>query len=283
MKKKFRLMTEAERKTYVDSALMEAKKRMEKKAKTAKKARKKIAEKIAVSVAEFEALTGIMFSHNMSGKLQDILSLSTSCLVNPACLARMKDKDSICHECFSVDTQGNYHSLAENVIYNYFALNEREYTMEELPYLATDILRIESFGDVGSVTQCINYINLCYKNPTVTITAWSKNVGFWIIAFNRIGKPNNLIFGVSSEYKNTVKDIPAAWKKYVDFVFTVYTLDYLLSNNINPESFINCGGRSCRSCMRCYNKNNFVNGNIMYVNELLKADAKKARKAGYNV
>lgn len=282
MKKKFRLMTAAERKTYVDNALIEAKNRMEKKAKTAKKARKKIAEKIAVSVAEFEALTGIMFSHYMQGKLSGILSISTSCLVNPACIARMNNKDSICAECFSVDTQEHYKQLSENTIFNYFALNEREYSLEELPYLATDILRIESFGDVGSVTQCINYINLCYKNPNTTVTAWSKNIGFWIIAFNRIGKPDNLIFGVSSEYKNVVKDIPAAWKKYIDFVFTVYTLDYLLSNSINPESFINCGGRSCRSCMRCYKKDSFKNG-VMYVNELLKADAKKARKAGYNV
>ena len=282
MAKKFRTMTATERKTFVDEAIKEATNRMDKKTKTAKKARKKVAENIAISVAEFEALTGVMFSHNMSGKLEGILSLSTSCLVNPACLARMKNEKSICHDCFSVDTQGNYHSLAENVIYNYFALNEREYTMEELPYLATDILRIESFGDVGSVTQCINYINLCYKNPNTTITAWSKNVGFWIIAFNRIGKPDNLIFGVSSEFKNVVVDIPAAWEKYIDFVFTAYTLDYLLSNNINPESFINCGGRSCRSCMRCYKKDSFKNG-VMYVNELLKADAKKARKAGYNV
>ena len=41
MKKKFRLMTETERKIYVDAATIEAKKRMEKKAKTAKKQERK--------------------------------------------------------------------------------------------------------------------------------------------------------------------------------------------------------------------------------------------------
>ena len=78
-------------------------------------------------------------------------------------------------------------------------------------------------------------------------------------------------------------EIKPEYRNYVNFVFTVYELDFLLDNGINPEMFINCGGRSCRGCMKCYSLKNFETGNALYISELVKADAKRARKMGINV
>lgn len=61
-----------------------------------------------ITVEEFEALTGVMFSHNMTGKMLDILSLSTNCFSNPCCIARMKAGIGICAECFSAGIETQY-------------------------------------------------------------------------------------------------------------------------------------------------------------------------------
>lgn len=243
----------------------------------------KIAAEMRITVEEFEALTGIMFSHNMSGKMEGILSISTSCTLNPICRKRMQDGDSICSECFSVDTQGNYKALYENMCLNAIKLSETVLDKKVIPFIPADITRIESFGDVQNVNQAINYINMCYMNPHCSFTAWTKNLAIWLTAFRKVGKPKNLIFGVSSSKKNIVEKIVQSAVRYVDFVFTVYELDWLLKNGINPETFINCGGRLCRGCMNCYTPENFSEDKIVYVNELLKADAKRAIKMGYNV
>lgn len=257
--------------------------RMERKTKAADRAKEKIQRGETLTIAEFEAYTGIMFSHNMSGKLDKVLSLSTSCVCNNRCLARMSNPDLICHECFAADTESNYKGVFENTALNAAILSKEILPLYVLPHLDTDILRIESFGDVINVIHAINYINIAYRNPETTVTAWTKNPDIWYKAFLKVGKPKNLIFGISSDRKNTVIEIKPEYRPFVNFVFTVYELDYLLSLNIDPETFINCGGRSCRSCMKCYSLENFKGGNIVFVSELVKADAKRARKMGINV
>ena len=258
--------------------------RMVKKSKAADRAKEKIARGDCLTITEFEAYTGIMFSHSMTGKLDGVLSLSTSCACNNRCIARMKNPDLICSDCFAVDTQSNYKGVFENTSLNAAILSKEVLPLSLWPVLDTDILRIESFGDVINVTHALNYINLTYQNPKTTVTAWTKNPDIWVKAFKKVGKPHNLIFGISSDKKNTVMEIKPEYKPYVNFVFTVYELDFLLDNGINPETFINCGGRSCRGCMKCYNEIFMrTNAGPVYISELLKADAKRARKMGINV
>lgn len=55
---------------------------------------------------------------------------------------------------------------------------------------------------------------------------------------------------------------------HADKVFTVYTLDYALENNVP----INCCYRKCFECRRCYTDNN-----VTEIFELLKSDQRKKK------
>ena len=66
---------------------------------------------------------------------------------------------------------------------------------------------------------------------------------------------------------------PIKIKKFLDAgvkvkVFTVYNLEFVEEAKID----INCGAKSCISCLQCYSKND-----IIYINEMLKSDQKKQK------
>ncbi len=190
----------------------------------------------------------VAISDYMSGKMQNIGSISTSCEKNPICLARMKAGDSICAECFAYNTVRRYSELGKNCAMNYELLTSEVLPVEMLPIFKpeVEIIRIESFGDVGNVTHAINYINIINANPHVTFAWWSKNA--WIIneAFAQCGKPKNVVMIESSEKLNVQKEKSENFDK----VFTVYDSEHIASGNVN----INCGARSCDTCRRCYSK-----------------------------
>lgn len=190
----------------------------------------------------------VHISDSMSGKMTGIPSISTSCLVNPICQARMKDGDSICAHCFAQATLTRYKAAGVAMESNYHLLSESVLPVDLLPVFANvAIVRIESFGDVGTIEQAINYANICKVNPSVTFAWWSKNMSIIRKAFDIVGKPDNAIMVESSEKLNHVK---APSNGYVDKVFTVYDDATIESKKIN----INCGARCCATCRRCYSK-----------------------------
>lgn len=201
----------------------------------------------------------VAVSDYMSGKMTNIPSISTSCVVNPICIARMKDPDSICAKCFAEGTLNRYTDLGENCENNFYVLNHAVLEVKDLPVFkkSVTIVRIESFGDVGSVTQAINYINIIKANPHVVFAWWSKNAPIINKAFAQVGKPKNVIMVESSEKVNIQKEKSENFDK----VFTVYDDEHIESEGVN----INCGARSCDTCRRCYTKRTAV-----IVNERLK-------------
>ena len=126
--------------------------------------------------------------------------------------------------------------------------------VEDLPYLysPTGFFRFERFGDLKNEIQVVNYFNMAKYNPHMKCALWTKNP--WIIksAIEKYGlaKPDNLTIIGSSYFLN--KPMVKGFSKYdfVDYIFTVYEGDYIKKNDIN----ITCGGRSCRSCGKCYTK-----------------------------
>lgn len=187
-------------------------------------------------------------SDDMSGKMSGIPSISTSCLVNPICIARMKDGESICAHCFASATLKRYTACGKAMESNFHLLNDSVLPMELLPRFANvAIVRIESFGDVASVTQAINYANICKVNPTVTFAWWSKNMKICAEAFHIVGKPDNVIMVESSPKMNTQAEIST---DIVDKVFTVYDEKTIKAKSVE----INCGARCCATCRRCYSK-----------------------------
>lgn len=202
-------------------------------------------------------LSPIHISDYMSGKMSGIPSISTSCLVNPICIKRMQNGESVCCHCFAAATLERYSSCGQHAENNFYLLNTEVLPLEMLPkFPNVAIVRIESFGDVASVTQAINYINIVKVNPLVTFAAWSKNASIWNAAIAKVGKPENLSLVYSSFKMNT----PAAAAEYFtkdgtnnfDHVFTVYDK---ATCEFYGDGFINCGARDCASCRRCYRKN----------------------------
>ena len=198
----------------------------------------------------------IHVSDYMSGKMNGIPSISTSCLDNPICRKRMKDGESVCVHCFAaalLEHRGNVRQAVRN---NFELLNTEVLPLEMLPrFRNVSIVRIESFGDVASVTQAINYINIVKVNPFVMFAAWTKNASIWNAAIKQVGKPENLSLVYSSFKLNKVASPEEYFTKdgenNFDHIFTVFdkaTCDFY------GDGFINCGARDCATCRRCYRK-----------------------------
>ena len=90
-------------------------------------------------------------------------------------------------------------------------------------------------------------------------------------------KPDNFTLIKSSKKKNQEEKILSSEKGLVDKTFSVFTLDWLKTHNLD-SSFINCGGRNCKACQRCYKK---AKTSETHIHELLKSDTKKAERSGY--
>ncbi len=204
--------------------------------------------------------TLVYVSEHMTGKMQGIPAISTSVLFNPICKARSSVPGSICQKCFAQETVSHYKWLREYVEDNYMVLNSRLLNPEELPHIYNDICRLEAFGDLASVTQARNYIRIAKRSPWCTFAIWTKNPAYLDKAIREEGKPENLICVLSSNFINKI-DSAGRWT-WVDHVFTVYDPEYIAENGIQ----INCGGRKCRECMRCYTRGNTE----FFVSEQLK-------------
>lgn len=210
--------------------------------------------KLRLTVAVWVSLHG--------GKLEGIQSVSTISVCNPYCIARMKNNDSVCSHCY-VASHAYKAGLMAHLIRNFELLTGDILPEDKLPMITSIFGRIESFGDVFNVTQARNYIRIIRKNPAVRFAIWSKNTMTWKKAFDIEGKPANCTFIVSSNQLNKPAYVPECVMQYVDYIFTVYNLDYVKAHDVK----INCGLRKCMQCGHCYNR-----GNAMYVNELLKED-----------
>lgn len=243
-----------------------------------------------LTVEEFEAYTGIMFSHDMEGKMKNVLSISTNCKANPYCMARYQNGVGICASCFAQATTARYKHVNENTALNTEILTKELIPDEVMPRITNDICRIESFGDLNNVIQARNYLRLIKANPDVQFGWWTKNPNFAHLALQEECKgrvPENVHIILSSLLLNTETKINPKYAYFVNKVFTVYTLEWLHANNINEDKFINCGARSCNNCRRCYRsfddnqlfkRNNDVRNGVEYVKELLKSDAKKKER-----
>lgn len=203
----------------------------------------------------------VYISRNMSGKMDGILSISSSCLCNPICKARHENGVSVCARCFASTTVSMRKSLRDHLTDNYKVLNERDLLPHELPRVCADVCRLESFGDLASVTHAKNFLRIAYANPWCLFVLWTKNPQFMEKALDDLGRPDNIKFIYSSfELNKPELDIVKRYP-FFDHVFTVYTAKYIAENNVN----INCGGRKCRECMHCYTR-----GTALEISEQLK-------------
>lgn len=206
-------------------------------------------------------------------KLAGINSLSTSCLDNYMCLRRMQYEELICSSCYAETQQKYQHGTAERNIINGIILKNVVIPVKAWKtfynnFDINSVFRFESFGDISNLIQVENYCNMCRAFPKVRFAAWTKNVFQWCYTFDRIGKPKNLSFVVSSPIigKTVSSWIIEKWGGYIDHVFTVYKKGACAA--------INCGGRKCMDCIKkrkgCYYRKDEKSGGTFYINEELK-------------
>lgn len=220
----------------------------------------------------------VHLSYGMSHKMRFILSMSTSNLINPICKARKLIKGSICEKCFADSTCKQYESLDFNTVENYWFFNGHECTKEELYSIAGEIVaalykngtnefRLESFGDLGSKLHAKNYIHLIHTirmlslaiGYPVYIGFWTKNVNILSHAFiecspaerNSFRKIVHLLISSMFENEPMPEDEKKRWEKAFRMpvsVFTVYDSNFIKENGVK----VNCGARSCHTCLSCY-------------------------------
>ena len=200
----------------------------------------------------------VIVSDNMSGKMTGLPSISTSVLENPICQKRRQDKNSICAKCFAASTAARYSSLAKNLASNLELLTGEILPADVLPRFIpelSNIVRFESFGDLASVNQAINYLNIARVNPGVRFAIWTKNIGFLARAVETVGKPENVRVIYSSPIINQAINVEKTQQSFpcIDAVFTVYDKKHVAENNVD----INCGAKSCITCRNCYDRPDF--------------------------
>lgn len=224
------------------------------------------AEKIRITLDEFELWAGVGFTVNHTAKMFGVNSVSTSPEFNHNCSAKRGILGAICQKCYSIIMQKRYKDLRAKVWRNSWILSNILFEERELPYLysATGFWRFEAFGDLMTEIQVVNYFRMAKVNPHMHCALWTKNP--WIIkqAMKHYGleKPANLVIIASSYFVNERMNysLETAFP-FIDKVFTVYDKKFIKKNGVA----INCGGRSCKDCGRCY-----LNYGGCEVSEMLK-------------
>ena len=198
---------------------------------------------------------GLSLCDNHSAKMAGMESVSTNNKINTFCNSKKCIEGSICAACFADRQIDVFTSMDKPLTINYLLLNYKVLPVSILPVINRLFFRIESFGDVASAIQAINYLHMMTANSVnrlCSFAAWSKNPAIWYAAFRMEGKPKNLSFGVSSLFINVISKVAEKILPYVDFIFTVFDSE----EEAEKAGYrINCGARHCLSCLRCYKAN----------------------------
>lgn len=204
-------------------------------------------------------VSGLHFTVNHSGKMEGMVSISTSVTTNERCAKNAKIKGSVCEKCFAARQMAYQKNMVPPMVENQRILTSEILPLEKLPIINNIYFRFEAFGDLNNDIQVINYFNMCYKNPRVKFALWTKNPDFIAEAIAKgYEKPENLNIVLSSLFLNKER---TNRYDFVDKVFTVYEKSYIAENDVE----INCGARNCFSCGLCYEKNG-----VSVINEVLK-------------
>ena len=249
----------------------------------------------------FESETGIHFCSDHYGKMKGLFSINTSPLDNELCASRAKKPVSpeeleeypvVCRECYSRRYFRFRSTNNVRGVVNGQKLNDRIYEISEWPLVYKKDFpygRIEAFGDTKSWIQQANYFQLAKRNSDIQFGDWTKNPWFISEAISHgFQIPSNVEIVLSSLHENRPDD-PSKYP-FVRKVFTVYSLAWLLKNGKSQE-FINCGGRNCLKCGKCYKPVNPKDSNVqiindvpvLFINEIRKQDQKKAQKLGWDL
>lgn len=188
------------------------------------------------------------------GKMENILTLSTNRNNNKNCLLLSKNKNTVCNKCYVKKSMGINPHL-ESFLNNNEFLKHRLLELYEIKKLSflnnTKYFRFESFGDIDTITQLINYNNIAKTYKKTQFALWTKNY-FILLKFFKSGYTlnKNINLVLSSPFLN--KELSTLFvdtiKKYHNntITFSVYDKKHI------ENKVINCGGKKCIDCLNCY-------------------------------
>lgn len=204
-----------------------------------------------------------------SGKMEGIPSISTSVRLNPNCMRHQACGGSICEHCYANAYTGFRKSLREKLEFNTIFYTTLELEKRDIPLINSKYFRFESFGDLINTLQVKNYFTIARANPDTYFVLWTKNPDIIEKALRKyeMKVPSNFRIIVSELYINQSVSIQYfnRLKKLYPFInklFSVYSPEYIENHKIS----INCGGKKCLDCMRCYTKSD----RTKLINEKLK-------------
>lgn len=230
-----------------------------------------------------------VYISNPVGKMKNIPCVTSSCVCNDFCKRMHTDGKTVCAHCYAQEAL--MFKTAPRLRYerNTELLSGAIITDHDLPRFYTDIARFETHGDWVNTTHAQNEINIALANPATQFTVWTKRLDLLVkLVKSSVRKPDNLHIKASSPFlnkqgNNHIKQWLGAHGWEVTW-FTVCSLDFLLEKygldelRTNGDRIITCGGRNCRSCMRCYGAHEKQD-----VIELLKQDTARAKRLGVKI
>ena len=183
---------------------------------------------------------------DMKFKLKGLCAVSTSHFGCAFCKKASMCKGSICEKCY-VNKEGYKTNLHNALRRNKLILDNFELSTTALKTvcLPTEKVRIQAHGETDTSTCAKNFIRLMKSHSSNKFGVWEKNDVVWADALEELGKPKNCKLTHSSMFINKVGQPIARLVPYVDHIFTVLDEDA-------DAPIINCGGRSCFECERCY-------------------------------
>lgn len=215
---------------------------------------KKIDEKEPLTVFEKIEYINYSITHH-SGKMENIGSISTSCLCNDRCKKRMKNKNFICAKCYAAALLEYRTNNQDKLKYNTTFYSYYELTKECIPIITSRIFRLEAFGDLKNKLQFKNYCMIARANKNTYFAIWTKNHDIIADALKEgLTIPKNLDIIYSIPKKNwipTYRQMMNIKKKYpfIKKFFVVVTKEYQKKHNIK----VNCQ-KKCYTCQKCYTK-----------------------------
>lgn len=198
----------------------------------------------------FKAIMQYLITWKMNGKMETMISLSTSCLENKYCEAYSKNPSFICKDCYAKKELKLYKSLRYKAAFSTIVLCNVELLPDDVPLITNRFFRFEAFGDLQTALQFKNYNLFCRVNEFSNCTLWTKNPFIIQEAINEyeleIAANFKIIYSIPEiDRKITAYDKKILLNKYpfIAYFFAVYS-----SNNSRTEE----NGYICKmKCSEC--------------------------------
>ena len=123
-----------------------------------------------------------------------------------------------------------------------------DFSVQELAMLPSAMIdRINSSGDMENAVHAGNMVKYAIAHSSALVGLWAKNDAAVQAAFDKYGKPANVVYISSSPRINHKRKLPDR----ADYTFTVYDAEHIAAAIASGS--MECNGKKCMDCgYKCY-------------------------------